>query len=208
MSSLRSQFPPSWVYLIKGGKGNSQILDKTKVKRNGEGGMSSLRSQFPPSWVYLIKRREENSQILDKTQVKRERRGWDARAARWGRSPLRGSLATLGRADLGCSPKSVEPSSSWVRTPPKGLFKQRKKGKSQIVDKSKVIERRGWDSNPRSQFTRDNCLAGSPVRPLQHLSIYCRGGDSNPYKQMLTSTSSLRVYQFHHPGLYSTNACS
>src|SRR5205807_264787 len=30
--------------------------------------------------------------------------------------------------------------------------------------------RRGRDSNPRSGFTPDNCLAGSPVRPLQHLS--------------------------------------
>ena len=30
--------------------------------------------------------------------------------------------------------------------------------------------RRGGDSNPRSGFTPDNCLAGSPVRPLQHLS--------------------------------------
>ena len=30
--------------------------------------------------------------------------------------------------------------------------------------------RRGRDSNPRSRLTPDNCLAGSPDRPLQHLS--------------------------------------
>src|SRR5512136_1653433 len=30
--------------------------------------------------------------------------------------------------------------------------------------------RGGGDSNPRSGFTPDNCLAGSPDRPLQHLS--------------------------------------
>src|SRR5580700_4747653 len=39
--------------------------------------------------------------------------------------------------------------------------------------------RRGGDSNPRSRFCQDNCLAGSPVRPLQHLSAVlncCKGG--------------------------------
>jgi hypothetical protein len=30
--------------------------------------------------------------------------------------------------------------------------------------------RRGGDSNPRYRFCQYNCLAGSPVRPLQHLS--------------------------------------
>ena len=30
--------------------------------------------------------------------------------------------------------------------------------------------RRGGDSNPRHRFCQCNCLAGSPVRPLQHLS--------------------------------------
>src|ERR1700680_4679310 len=35
--------------------------------------------------------------------------------------------------------------------------------------------RRGRDSNPRSGFTPDNCLAGSPVRPLQHLSVALDG---------------------------------
>src|SRR5262249_9787390 len=32
-------------------------------------------------------------------------------------------------------------------------------------------ERRGGDSNPRHRFCQCNCLAGSPVRPLQHLSV-------------------------------------
>ena len=32
-------------------------------------------------------------------------------------------------------------------------------------------ERRGGDSNPRHPFCECNCLAGSPVRPLQHLSV-------------------------------------
>src|SRR5947208_15325687 len=31
-------------------------------------------------------------------------------------------------------------------------------------------KRRGGDSNPRHGFCPCNCLAGSPVRPLQHLS--------------------------------------
>ncbi len=66
--------------------------------------------------------------------------------------------------------------------------------------------RRGRDSNPRSRC-QDNCLAGSPIQPLSHLSIMefifktiCRGGESNPYSLSATSTSSLRVYQFHHLG--------
>src|SRR6476660_8039353 len=32
-------------------------------------------------------------------------------------------------------------------------------------------KRRGGDSNPRHGFCSCNCLAGSPVRPLQHLSV-------------------------------------
>jgi hypothetical protein len=43
-----------------------------------------------------------------------------------------------------------------------------------------VKKRRGWESNPRSRFTRDNCLAGSPVRPLQHLSITAEEGTRTP----------------------------
>ena len=34
-----------------------------------------------------------------------------------------------------------------------------------------IWERRGGDSNPRHRFCQCNCLAGSPVRPLQHLSV-------------------------------------
>ena len=30
--------------------------------------------------------------------------------------------------------------------------------------------RRGWDSNPRYRFCQYNSLAGSPIRPLSHLS--------------------------------------
>ncbi len=33
------------------------------------------------------------------------------------------------------------------------------------------LKRRGGDSNPRHRFCQCNCLAGSPVRPLQHLSV-------------------------------------
>src|SRR5213593_903011 len=36
---------------------------------------------------------------------------------------------------------------------------------------NKTKERRGGDSNPRHGFCPCNCLAGSPVRPLQHLSV-------------------------------------
>ncbi len=61
-------------------------------------------------------------------------------------------------------------------------------------------DRRGRDSNPRFRC-QNNCLAGSPIQPLSHLSVKeCRGGDSNPYSLSATSTSSLRVYQFHHLG--------
>ncbi len=57
---------------------------------------------------------------------------------------------------------------------------------------------------PTVPYNQDNCLAGSPFQPLTHLSIpaiICRRGDSNPYRHTPTSTSSLRVYQFHHPGI-------
>src|SRR2546429_7260861 len=37
--------------------------------------------------------------------------------------------------------------------------------------RQKTNERRGGDSNPRHGFCPCNCLAGSPVRPLQHLSV-------------------------------------
>src|SRR5881628_1831840 len=37
-----------------------------------------------------------------------------------------------------------------------------------------IGERRGGDSSPRPGFCPGNCLAGSPVRPLQHLSVVDR----------------------------------
>ena len=41
-------------------------------------------------------------------------------------------------------------------------------------------ERRGGDSNPRHRFCQCNCLAGSPVRPLQHLSVAVWGHGPQP----------------------------
>jgi hypothetical protein len=38
------------------------------------------------------------------------------------------------------------------------------------------------------------------LAPLHAVTI-CRGRDSNPYRLSPTSTSSLRVYQFHHLGI-------
>ena len=47
---------------------------------------------------------------------------------------------------------------------------------AQKIQEPRFIWRRGGDSNPRSRFCRDNCLAGSPVRPLQHLSAEISNG--------------------------------
>jgi hypothetical protein len=68
-----------------------------------------------------------------------------------------------------------------------------------------MAERVGFE--PTVPLAGNNCLAGSPIRPLSHLSVNqcgslsCRGRDSNPYRLSPTSTSSLRVYQFHHLGI-------
>src|ERR1700728_1459429 len=56
--------------------------------------------------------------------------------------------------------------------------------------------RRGGDSNPRSRFCQDNCLAGSPVRPLQHLSAAAKtfGTSKSPaVLLMLEFNTNLRV---------------
>src|SRR5262245_55253180 len=45
-------------------------------------------------------------------------------------------------------------------------------------------KRRGGDSTPRHRVCQCNCLAGSPVRPLQHLS----GVDGNCTPRRATST--------------------
>ena len=47
------------------------------------------------------------------------------------------------------------------------------------------------------------------LRPLGYVALFtyawCRGGDSNSYSLAATAPSTLRVYQFHHLGLYHCN---
>ncbi len=77
-----------------------------------------------------------------------------------------------------------------------GRRKSARQKTTAVVDVLSFGWRRGGDSNPRHRFCQCNCLAGSPVRPLQHLSkadrvcaqreiVDCTGRNSSEAHQTL-----------------------